>query len=271
RGGADARRSVVLTFDDGGRDQLRAAEIMERHGFRGIFFVIPAVGSVSPGRMTPEDVRRLARAGHRVAVHGYRHRSMVDSGAETAASVARSAGVLRERLPERHPMHDFAFPFGHYTEEIAEAVGERYRYLHTVNPGYWDGRSPLVPRMLLAGEVPLAFYQEYLLGAGGYRPPAALLGPDGASGDVLRFRLAGALPEGEIAMLSISADREGRMYSVHPLGDAARVEGDTLVVELREHLRRHFPPERRVVSYALVTRTPAGIRYLTPGYSQWVE
>src|SRR5829696_6236898 len=34
-------RQVILTFDDGTKGQLRAAEILERHGFRGIFFNNP--------------------------------------------------------------------------------------------------------------------------------------------------------------------------------------------------------------------------------------
>lgn len=272
RGEADPRRSVVLTFDDGARDHVRAAEIMERYGFRGIFFVIPArVAENDERHLSARDLRRLARAGHRVAVHGYRHRSLVGSGSETAASVARSGGILRAHLPEGHPIHDFAFPFGHYSEEIVEAAGERYRYLHTVNPGYWDGSARLVPRMLLAADVPLAFYQAYVLGGSLYHPAAALLGADGASGDTVRFRLGRALPPGELAMLAISADREGTMYNVHPLGENAWVRGSTLTVDLRAHLARHFPPERRVISYALVTRTAAGIHYLTPGYSHWIE
>src|SRR5688572_5026597 len=41
RRGGGAGRQVILTFDDGPREQLRAAEMLERHGFRGIFCVIP--------------------------------------------------------------------------------------------------------------------------------------------------------------------------------------------------------------------------------------
>ncbi|HEU0078955.1 MAG TPA: polysaccharide deacetylase family protein, partial [Longimicrobiaceae bacterium] len=72
-----AGRQVVLTFDDGPEESLRAAEMLERHGFRGIFFVIPArTRADGEGYLTPAEAERLARAGHRVAAHGYDHRSM---------------------------------------------------------------------------------------------------------------------------------------------------------------------------------------------------
>lgn len=270
RGEADPRRSVVITFDDGPRDQLRAAQIMEHYGFRGIFFVIPAASPRSAHlRMTEADMDRLARAGHRIAPHGYRHQSLVMSGAETAASLTRSDSVLRGVLPVGHPLPDFAFPFGHYVEEIAQAVGGRYRYLHTVNPGYWDGRSPLLPRMLLASQVPLEFFQRYAVGGRDYRPVAALIGPDGQTGDTVRFRVYGRMPKGELAVLAITADAAGQMYNVHPLADNSTLAGDTLVVNLRGHMTRYFPPDRRVISYALVMRTGRGVRYVTPGYIQW--
>lgn len=271
RGEADPRRSVVITFDDGPRDQLRAAEIMERYGFRGIFFVIPASPRSAHLRMTQADMERLARAGHRVAPHGYRHQSLVLSGAETAAALTRSDSLVRANLPAGHPLPDFAFPFGHYGEEIAAAMAGRYRYLHTVNPGYWDGRSPLVPRMLLSSDVPLEFFQRYVTGGRDYRPVATRIGPDGQTGDTVRFRVAGRLPEGELAVLAITADAAGRMYNVHPLADNVAVAGDTLVVDMRGHMTRYFPPDRRVISFALVTRTARGMRYVSPGYIQWMN
>lgn len=272
RGEVDVSRAVVITFDDGLREHVRAAEMLERHGYRGVFFVIPALLEAGSERhLSREDVERLVRAGHRVEAHGYRHRSMVASGAETAAALARSAGVLEARLPDTEPLRDFAFPFGHYSPEIVEALAGRFRYQHTVNPGYWDGRSPLVPRMLLVADVPLAFYRDYLTGGGAYGPAATLLGEDAATGGELRFRLGGALPAGELSLLVISADRAGTMYSAHPLGSHAVVEGDTLRVDLRGFVDAHFPPERRVVSYAVVARDGDALRWVSPGHMQWLE
>lgn len=272
RSGTVPERAVILTFDDGVRDQLRAAEMMERYGFRGIFFVIPARLEAGDERyMTPEDARRLARAGHRVAPHGYAHRSMPGSGDETAASLIRSRPLLHETMGPGYPLHDFAFPFGHYGDAIVDAMSPGFRFLHTVNPGYWDGVSPLIPRMLLARDVPLDFYKAYLLGADDYRPVARLIDRDGGTGDQVEFEISGRAPEGGWAMLAISADRSGRMYAIHPLGESARVSGDTLTLDLRAHMERHYPPDRRAISFALVREVDDRVRYLTPGYLFWIE
>lgn len=271
RGGAVPSRTVVITFDDGLREHLRAAEMLERHGFRGVFFVIPALLEAGSERhLSHGDVQRLVRAGHRVEAHGWRHRSMVSSGAETAAALTRSAGVMAGHLPDTQPLRDFAFPFGHYAPEIVEALAGRFRYQHTVNPGYWDGRSPLLPRMLLVGDVPLAFYFDYLRAADRYRPVLSLVGPDGATGPEPRFRIGGRLPRGELALLVISADRHGTMYAAHPLASHARIDGDTLRVDLAAFVAEHFPPERRVVSYAVVARDRGRLRWVSPGYMQWL-
>jgi peptidoglycan/xylan/chitin deacetylase (PgdA/CDA1 family) len=266
---AGAGRQVVLTFDDGPKESLRAAALLERYGFRGIFFVIPArTREDSENHLTPDDVRRLARAGHRVAAHGYEHRSMASSGDEVAASVERSRRELGEATAT--PL-DFAFPFGHYTPEVAAAVGARFRFLHTVNPGYWDGRSPLLPRMLIMSGVNPALYREYVLGGARYRPRLEPLTPDGAVAGRVAFRVRGGpLPAG-VELFSVSADAAGRSYVGHPLGTNLRVRGDTAWVDLAAHMGRFYAPERSAIGYALVTRDGGGIRYLSPGIHHWLR
>jgi len=272
RPGDDRSRLVVLTFDDGPRDHLRAARLLERYGFRGIFFVIPnRIREDAERHLTPDEVRQLVAGGHRVAAHGYEHRSLASSVREVAGTVARSRGIVEARGDAAAAGADFAFPFGHYTPEVAEAIAGRFRYLHTVDPGYWDGRSALVPRLLLMNDIDPAFFREYVLGGAGNLPAWEPLFPSGAVGDSLAFRMHGTPVPADLELLAISPDAEGRSYASHPVGENARVRGDTVWVNMGAHLRRWFPEDRVAVSYALVTRVDGRIRYLTPGLLHWVR
>ncbi len=265
----DAGRRVILTFDDGRKEQLRAAEMLERHGFRGIFFVIPnRVRAGDPRFLDAADLERLARAGHRVAAHGYDHRSLASSGTEVAASLVRSPGMLGERA-RRTAGDDFAFPFGHYTAQIAEAVAGRYRWLHTVNPGYWDGASALVPRMLIMTGVDPSLFRDYVLGGTHYRPTLRPLTPDGAVAGRVAFLSRGTVPDG-LELFAITADASGESYVSRPLGDLAQVAGDTLWVDLAGYMQRHYPPGRMVISYAVMHREGGELRYASPGVLHWI-
>ena len=272
RPGDDRSRLVVLTFDDGPKDDLRAAQLLERYGFHGIFFVIPnRITEGNPRHLAPAEVRQLVRGGHRVAAHGYEHRSLASSVREVAASVARSRGIIEARADAEAAGEDFAFPFGHYTPEVAEAVAGRFRYLHTVDPGYWDGRSALVPRMLLMNDVDVSLFQRYVLGGAGNLPAWEPLFASGGAGDTLAFLAHGTPVPADVELFAISPDAEGRSYASHSLGENVRMRGDTVWVDMGAHLRRWFPPERVAVSYALVTRADGRIRYLTPGLLHWVR
>lgn len=267
-----AGRQVILTFDDGPVESLRAAEMLERHGFRGIFFVIPGrTREDADGYLTPAEAERLARAGHRVAAHGYDHRSMAGSGEEVAASVARSRRELGAKTAGLASPLDFAFPFGHYTPEVARRLRGSFRFLHTVNPGYWDGRSALLPRMLVMSGVDPELYRAYVLGGADYRPRLEPLTPDGAVAGRVAFRVRGGpLPAG-VELFAVSADAEGRSYVGHPLGEDLEVRGDTAWVELAAHMRRFYAPERSAIAYALVTREGGEVRYLSPGVQNWIR
>lgn len=261
-------RQVVLTFDDGTKGQLRAAEILEHHGFRGIFFVIPSRTASGDERfLNADDLERLARAGHRVAAHGYDHRSLPGSGTEVAASLVRSTRLLGERA-QPTANYDFAFPFGHYTAEIAQALAGGYRYLHTVNPGYWDGRSALLPRMLVMGNVDRALFRDYVLAGDRYHPTLEPLTPDGSQAGRVAFLAHGPVPRG-LELFAITVDAQNRNYVSNPLGELARVAGDTVWVDLAGYMARHYPPGRAVISYALVTRVDGEMRYASPGVMHW--
>src|ERR1700736_5798778 len=84
-------QGVILTFDDGPHPDGTPAvlEILARADARATFFV---VGEQVERR--PALVAEIARAGHLVALHGYRHRLQLRLGAaEAADDVRRGLGA----------------------------------------------------------------------------------------------------------------------------------------------------------------------------------
>lgn len=272
RPGDDRRRMVVLTFDDGTVEQLRAAEIMERHGFRGVFFVIPDRAGRGDARyLDSAAVTRLARAGHRIAPHGFAHRSMAIDPGEVEATLRQSAAMIARQAAQPPMDVDFAFPFGHYTSEVARRVGGAFRYLHTVDPGYWDGASPLLPRLLLMSDVDLRVFQDYVLGGGRYRPVLRPLTPPGEVADSVAFLAPRGFDPRPVQVFAVTADADNRSYVTHPAADFIHVRGDTAWFHLAGYMRRTYPPGRAVISYALVVRDGRRVRYLTPGLLHWLR
>lgn len=70
-------RDVSFTFDDGGVSfYTKAAPILERYGFKGIFFISTKfVGT--PGFLSAEQVKELAQNGHIIGSHSHTHPSNI--------------------------------------------------------------------------------------------------------------------------------------------------------------------------------------------------
>ena len=66
-------RDVVFTFDDGGMSfYIKAAPLLEKYGFKGIFFISTKYID-TPGFLTKEHVKELADRGHIVGSHSHTH------------------------------------------------------------------------------------------------------------------------------------------------------------------------------------------------------
>ncbi len=271
-GACRSDRRIILTFDDGVREHLRAARLLEKYGFKGIFFVIPRrVASGSPRSMTAAELRGLASAGHRIAAHGYNHAMMPESPEEVQASLERSPSVLREVVGAGYDSVDFAFPFGHYDAEVMAALSGTYRYLHTVNPGYWDGSAMVVPRMVVTTDEDLAFFEEYMAGASVFRPLLTLVTVDGSVSPVVEFRNDAATPLEAVEMMSVSPDLTGRLYTRHTLDSNITVDGSRVLVNLRNLVKRYYAPDRRIIAYALLAKSGGVLHFLSAGHTHWIE
>ncbi len=102
---------VVLTFDDGPHPDGTPAvlELLARAGARGMFFMI---GEQVERR--PAIAAEVAKGGHIVALHGYRHRLQLRLGATTVRDDMRRGQAVIEDATGG-PVHWHRPPYGVYS------------------------------------------------------------------------------------------------------------------------------------------------------------
>ena len=130
----DAHVHLLLTFDDGGKSALVAADLLEKRGWRGHFFVITSFID-TPGFVAKSDVRELHARGHLIGSHSHTHpdvfRAISYSRMQYEWTYSREC--LADILGE--PVAAAAIPGGHgnyLTERAAASAG--YRFLFTSIP-----------------------------------------------------------------------------------------------------------------------------------------
>jgi peptidoglycan/xylan/chitin deacetylase (PgdA/CDA1 family) len=100
---ADARGGTLpflLTFDDGGESAAtRTADLLEKHGWRGHFFV--TAGQISKrGFLSTDQIRCLRKKGHVIGSHSFFHRVRIShcSEEELTEEWTRSIKILSDIL-----------------------------------------------------------------------------------------------------------------------------------------------------------------------------
>ena len=132
---AGAGRCALFTFDDGGVSALHpTADILERFGWRGHFFVTTAALG-TPGFLTAPQARELSDRGHVVGSHSHSHpvrMSHLDAAAlhhEWQESVQRLQDALGAAVTVA------SVPGGYYGAPVAQAAfAEGIRWLFTSEP-----------------------------------------------------------------------------------------------------------------------------------------
>lgn len=134
-------RHLLLTFDDGGKSALAAADLLAKHGWAGHFFIVTSlIGSRT--FLNADGVRALRSAGHIVGSHSHTHPMIfrAQPPAKMAEEWRTSSDILGQILGE--PCVSAAVPGGDISAEVLEsASGAGLRYLFTSEP--W-----LVPRQV---------------------------------------------------------------------------------------------------------------------------
>jgi peptidoglycan/xylan/chitin deacetylase (PgdA/CDA1 family) len=116
-------RAVVITFDDGLRNQVDyAAPILREFGFVATFFVYSSPISRIDRFMTWEQVRALRAAGHSIGSHTQTHPYL--TRVADSVTLRRELVASRERIVREVgvPVTLFAYPFGVESAAVRAAV-----------------------------------------------------------------------------------------------------------------------------------------------------
>jgi peptidoglycan/xylan/chitin deacetylase (PgdA/CDA1 family) len=125
---------LLLTFDDGGKSAVHAANELSRRGWRGHFFV--TTGRVGTRTFLDwEEIRHLRNCGHLVGSHSHTHPNIFRELAPQAMREEwrRSSDLLGERLGE--PCVAASVPGGEVSPTVMRiAAEEGLQFLFTVEP-----------------------------------------------------------------------------------------------------------------------------------------
>ncbi|MBU6323855.1 MAG: polysaccharide deacetylase family protein [Bacteroidetes bacterium] len=167
--------SVVFTFDDGLRNNLHAAALLEEFGISGLFFVVPDFflseenaqetyyrthirRIINPHydhlpedfcAMRSEELRGLKQRGHVIGSHSMSHTmDKKQDEAQLQREIVASKEVI-DRLLEQETTH-FCAPFNSLqsvSPRAMELIAAHYRYFHSTFPGSnLEDKNPMFVR-----------------------------------------------------------------------------------------------------------------------------
>jgi peptidoglycan/xylan/chitin deacetylase (PgdA/CDA1 family) len=132
--------ALVLTFDDGGNSALKAAEMLDRIGWRGHFFITTDhIGQ--KGFLNTDELRELRERGHVVGSHSCSHpeRMAACSWQQMLREWSESVHVLSDLLGET--VSTASVPRGSYSRKVAQAAAASgIKFLFTSEPMTRTGR-----------------------------------------------------------------------------------------------------------------------------------
>ncbi len=156
-------KPFMLTFDDTRQEHYSiAAPEMEKHGFKGVFFVM-TIPIGRPNYMTSEQIKELSDRGHVIGSHTWDHHNVKHLKEEDWAV---QIGKPNEKLKAitGKPVLYFAYPFGVWNDSAVTAIKKYsfkgafqltairseseplYTIRRTLVPGSWP-TSKLLKRM----------------------------------------------------------------------------------------------------------------------------
>ena len=135
------QKPVMITFDDSREEHSEiAAPVMEKHGFKGVFFIMTITYNKT-NYMTKEQITLLAKAGHTIGLHSWDH-TMVTKYKE-ASDWQKQVAEPKEKLEKivGSPVEYWAYPNGVYDHKGALELSKYFKLSFTL----YSKRDSIVP------------------------------------------------------------------------------------------------------------------------------
>lgn len=147
-----------ISLDDGSKLDLRAADILDRHGLRGTFYIV--VNWVDePGFLTWDDVKSLDKRGFEIGSHTCSHPQDLKGLYEEDLfyEVQNSKDLIETVLG--HDITKFCYPRGRQNERVRQAVADA-GYLEARITGK-PGITEVKDKLQMPGTVHIYQRKEY--------------------------------------------------------------------------------------------------------------
>lgn len=138
-------KNVVLTFDDGFKDNyLVAYPILKHYRFPALFFINTA--RLGTEIITKENLKMTVMSADetkiidqerlvKIASHCVNHPRLVQLSEEELRRELSDSKQYLEKLLERR-VEDLAYPYGSFNETVKRITGEYYKVAYSTNPGW---------------------------------------------------------------------------------------------------------------------------------------
>lgn len=129
-------RSVIITFDDGYESDYHVAlPMLDEFGFKAVTFITANLVN-TPGYLTWEKIRELAKAGFSVQSHSLNHRFLTAlSHGEMLEELKKSKEMIEDRAGVK--VEYVSAPGGRISAAVVRAAAEAgYKGIFNSKPGY---------------------------------------------------------------------------------------------------------------------------------------
>lgn len=165
-----SKRCVGLTFDDGLISHYACVRPeLSARSFKGIFFVTPALVGTK-GYMSWDHLKELLREGHEIGSHGFSHRPLTYTLAQTLwQELAGSKCLIEKNLGII--VESFSVPRAYYNSQVhraAEKAGYRLIFGSFADVNRRGiRRPPSLNRIAIKPAMDLAMFRRLIEGQGG--------------------------------------------------------------------------------------------------------